>query len=84
MDVNARVTAHLLRNVWVVGPLVSAMLWPVSKVFECRVTGKLDDPQATPVFFPPILLAPLHPIRSLEKFFSPFTTNADTNAPPLK
>jgi len=83
-NVNARVTAHLLRNVWVVGPLVSAMLWPVSKVFECRVTGKLDDPQATPVFFPPILLAPLHPIRSLEKFFSPFTTNADTNAPPLK
>jgi hypothetical protein len=83
-NVNARVTAHLLRDVWVVGPLVSAVLWPVSKVFEYRVTGKLDDPQATPVFVPPILLAPLHPIRSLEKIFSPFSPGTNTNAPAAK
>ena len=83
-NVNARVTAHLLRDVWVVGPLVSTVLWPVSKVFECRVTGKLDDPKPTPVYFPKILLAPLHPIRSLEELFSPSATGAGTNAPPLK
>ena len=83
-NVNARVTAHLLRNIWVVGPIVSTVLWPVSKVFECRVTGKLDDPKATPVYFPKILLAPLHPIRTLEELFSPSATGADTNAPALK
>jgi hypothetical protein len=79
--VNARVTAHLLRDVWVVGPLVSTVLWPVSKIFECKVTGNLDNPQPSPIFFPKILLAPLHPIRSLEVLFSPATS---TNAPATK
>ena len=29
-NVNAHVTAHLLRDTWVVGPLVSTALWPVA------------------------------------------------------
>jgi hypothetical protein len=72
-NVNARVTAHLLRDVWVVGPLVSTMLWPVSKAFECRVTGNLDRPVATPLYIPfsKVLFAPLHPIRSVEELLSP-------------
>jgi hypothetical protein len=81
-NVNARVTAHLLRDIWVLGPIVSTVLWPVSKVFECRVTGKLDDPKATPIYVPKILLVPLHPIRTLEQLFSPSATN--TNAPAAK
>jgi hypothetical protein len=80
-NVNARVTARLLRDVWVVGPLVSTVLWPVSKIFECRVTGKLSDPQPTPIYFPKILLAPLHPIRSLEELFNP---SAPATNPPAK
>ena len=43
--VNARVTAQLLRDTWVVGPLVSTALWPVSKLFEYKITGTLQQPQ---------------------------------------
>jgi hypothetical protein len=83
-NVNARVTAQLLRNLPVVGPVVSAVLTPVSKIFECRVTGLLGEPVVTPVyipnFIPKILLMPLHPFRSLEELFSPPDTNAPANA----
>jgi hypothetical protein len=64
--VNARVTAQLLRNTWVVGPVVSAMLWPVSKLFQYRVTGPLDNPKSEPVYAPAkLLMVPLHPFRTL-------------------
>ena len=78
-QVQARVTAHLLRDIWVVGPLVSTLLWPVSKVFECEVAGTLDQPKATPILLPAkLLLVPLHPISTLKELFLPSTS---TNAP---
>ena len=65
-QVNARVTAQLLRNTWVVGPLVSTMLWPVSKLFEYHVTGPLENPKSEPVYvLPKLLMVPLHPFRTL-------------------
>jgi hypothetical protein len=78
-NVNARVTAQLLRNTWVVGPLVSTVLWPVSKLFEYKVTGTLDQPKAKPVYVPRFLLMPLHPIRSLEELFP---ANDSFSSPP--
>jgi hypothetical protein len=76
--VDARVTAQLLRNLPVVGSVVSLVLSPVSKIFECHVTGQLGAPVVTPVyipnFIPKILLVPLHPFRSLEELFSPPTS----------
>ena len=81
-NVNAKVTAQLLRNTWGLGPVMSAVLWPVSKIFECQVTGTLGDPQAKPVLLlPRLLMAPLHPIRSVEEMFTPSTT---TNTPDSK
>ena len=77
-NVNANVTAQLLRNLPVIGSVVSAVLTPVSKIFECHVTGQLGAPVVTPIFIPKILLVPLHPIRSLEELF----TAPATNAPP--
>jgi hypothetical protein len=77
-NVDARVTAQLLRNTPVVGPVVSAVLWPVSKIFECHVTGTLENPVVKPIYIPKILLLPLHPIRSLEDWFFP---SRETNAP---
>ena len=68
-NVNARVTAQLLRDTWVVGPLMSTALWPVSKLFEYHVTGTLKNPKPEPVYVPKFLLMPLHPIRSLEELF---------------
>jgi hypothetical protein len=78
--VNARVTAQLLRNTPLVGSLMSTLLWPVSKVFECRVTGTLGQPKPVPIYVPKLLLMPLHPIRSMEEMFTP----AATNPPPSK
>ncbi len=76
-NVNAKVTAQLLRNTWGVGPLMSAVLWPVSKIFECQVTGTLGDPKAKPVLLlPRILMVPLHPIRTVEELFTAPATNA--------
>jgi len=77
-QVNARATAQLLRNAPLFGSVFSTVLWPVSKVFECEVTGTLENPKLTPVYlpFPKLLTAPLHPIRSVEEFFAPTTTNA--------
>jgi hypothetical protein len=74
-NVNARVTAQLLRNTPLVGSLMSTLLWPVSKVFECRVTGTLGQPKPTPIYVPKLLLVPLHPIRSMEEMFTPAATN---------
>jgi len=81
--VNARVTAQILRTTPVLGPLVSTVLWPVSKVFECRVTGTLGDPKATPLYvpFPKLLSVPFHPIRSMEEFFAPNPASTPTNTP---
>jgi autotransporter translocation and assembly factor TamB len=79
-NVNARVTARLLRDTWVVGPLVSTVLWPVSKLFEYKITGTLKNPKSEPVYVPKLLLLPLHPIRTLEGMFPGGET--ETNAPP--
>jgi hypothetical protein len=66
-NVNAHVTAHLLRDTWMVGPLVSTVLWPVSKLFEYHITGSLKNPKSEPIYvLPKLLLIPLHPIRTLE------------------
>ncbi|MEJ0088360.1 MAG: AsmA-like C-terminal region-containing protein [Limisphaerales bacterium] len=74
-NVNAHVTAQLLRDTWVIGPLVSTALWPVSKIFEYRVTGTLQNPKSEPLYvLPKLLLFPLHPIRTLENLFSPGET----------
>jgi hypothetical protein len=79
--VNARVNAQLLRDTWVVGPLLSTALWPVSKLFEYKITGTLQQPQSEPVYLPKFLLTPLHPVRTLEDILSSGTGNS---ALPLK
>jgi hypothetical protein len=76
-NVNARVTAQLLRNTWAVGPLISTVLWPVSKLFEYQITGTLKNPKTTPVYVvSKYLLMPLHPIRSFQEMFPAGPTNA--------
>ena len=66
--IDARAQAELFRDTWVVGRLLSLTLWPVSKIFEYRFTGTLQEPRSEPVFFvPKVLLLPFHPIRSLKE-----------------
>ncbi len=77
-NVSARARAQLLRNTPVIGQVFSTVLWPVSKVFECGVTGTLEKPKVTPVYIPfaNVLTAPLHPFRTMEGLFgAPISTN---------
>ncbi len=79
-NVAARARAQLLRNTPLVGSFFSMMLSPVSKAFECGITGTLEQPKITPVYIPfsRVLTAPLHPIRTVEQIF----TAPPTNNPP--
>ena len=79
--VDAHVTAQLLRDTWVVGPFLSTALWPVSKLFEYKIAGTLQQPQFEPVYIPKFMLMPLHPIQSLEGILS---SGTDTNTLPLR
>ncbi len=80
--VNARVEAELLRDVWLVGPLVSTVLWPVTKMFEYKVTGTLSQPKPEPVYLiPKLMLMPFHPFRTLKNLL-PQDSQTRTNASP--
>jgi hypothetical protein len=79
-NVNARVTAQLLHNVPGVGPVISMVFTPVTKLFVYKVTGNLDDPKYQPLYvLPKLLLFPLHPIRGVENIFT--GNSSQTNAP---
>jgi len=65
-NANARVTAQLLRNTPVIGVVISLVLTPVSKIFECQVTGQISDPKVTPIYFP-FSQYLLHPIRTFQE-----------------
>jgi hypothetical protein len=67
--VNARVEARLLHNTAVVGPLVSLLFSPLTKIFEFKVTGTLGAPKLEPLYFPKPLLFPLNPIGTLKDLF---------------
>jgi hypothetical protein len=80
--VNAKVEAELLRDMWLVGPVLSTMFWPVTKLFETKVTGTLNDPKTGTVNpLGSLMLMPFHPFRTL-KGLLPEEPNARTNAPP--
>jgi hypothetical protein len=72
--VDARVEAELLRDVWLVGPVMRATLWPFTKMFEYKVTGTLDEPKTEPLrpvtkmILTPLQI-PFHPWRSLKGLF---------------
>ncbi|HXE41915.1 MAG TPA: AsmA-like C-terminal region-containing protein, partial [Candidatus Baltobacteraceae bacterium] len=81
-NVNANVRAQLLRNTPVIGPIISLLTSPFSKLFEYKVTGTLKKPKPFPLYVPKELLMPLHPIRSIEnltpsdEFFSGTNSSA--------
>jgi hypothetical protein len=82
--VNARVEAVLLKDMWVVGPLLSTVLWPITKMFEYKVTGSLAQPKIEPLYlFPKLVLMPFHPFKTLKELIPSDNRNSSqTNAPP--
>src|ERR1044071_4861568 len=67
--VDARVEARLLRDAWIIGPLVSLVFSPLTKLFEYKVTGTLHEPQKEPLYIPKPLTFPFHPFRTLKELF---------------
>jgi hypothetical protein len=67
--VDARVEARLFRDAWVVGPLVSLVLSPLTKLFEYHVTGTLARPELELLYIPKPLQLPFSPFRTLREMF---------------
>ncbi|MBI1842538.1 MAG: AsmA-like C-terminal region-containing protein [Verrucomicrobia bacterium] len=69
-QLNARMEAELLRDMPGIGFLISKVLWPVTKLFEFKITGTLDKPKTDQLYaVPRLLMMPLHPIRTLKDIF---------------
>src|ERR1051325_10141683 len=77
-QVNLRVTVIPLRENLGFTRLLNLALWPVTKLFEYRVTGTLAEPKPEPAYVPKVLL---HPFRTFEEIFS--LDLGKTNAPPV-
>jgi hypothetical protein len=87
-NVKARVEAGLMRDVWLLGPVVSTVFWPVTKLFEYKVSGTLGEPKAEPVFLiPKVMLLPFqmpfHPLRTLKGLLPEDSGGTRTNNPAL-
>jgi hypothetical protein len=63
--VNGRMAAQLFRDTPAIGGLMATVLWPVTKVFEYKVTGTLARPQAAPLYIPGFLTKPLKTLKGL-------------------
>lgn len=82
-NVNARVEAMILRDTWLVGRVFSLALYPLTKVFEYRVTGTLTQPKSEPFYLiPRMLLMPLHPLRTVKEIFVPDPAKDAKPSPP--
>lgn len=82
-QVEARVEAEPLRDLWVVGPLVSTIFWPVTKLFEFRVFGRLGEPTTEPVYLlPRLMLMPLRPFRTIKGWFQDNPRTPSNATPP--
>ena len=69
--VDGRMEAELLRDFPALGFLISKVLWPVTKLFEYKITGTLDNPKTQELYFvSKVLLMPLHPLRTLKDLFN--------------
>ena len=69
--VNANIEAEMFRDTFLVGPIISLLTSPVTKVFEYRVTGSLANPKSEPRYIPKFLLLPLRPFQTIREFLTP-------------
>ena len=81
--VNTTVEAELLRDVPAVGIVISKVFWPVTKIFEYKVTGTLAEPKAEPLYvLPKILLMPFHPLKTLKGLLTDESKESEEKKPP--
>ena len=87
-NLNARATTQVLRDTPGLGEIIHVISWPVSKLFEYKVTGTLGEPKMVPLNdLAKLLLVPLHPLKTLENILPAANTNNPTvftNSPARK
>jgi AsmA-like C-terminal region len=80
--VDGRVEAELLRDVPLVGPLVSLALKPFTKLFEYDMKGTLGKPAFEMSHVPAFILAPLRPFHWIKALITAPAASPSTNGPP--
>ena len=79
--INGRMEAELFRDMPGLGQVVSKVFWPVTKLFEYKVTGTLAKPKSEPVFIPKVFLMPFHPLRTLRELLGEDKDGVDRKVP---
>ncbi len=65
--IQGRMEAELLRDTPGIGPIISKLFWPVTKVFEYRISGTLAEPKPEPLWvLPRIIFFPFQPIKTIK------------------
>ena len=65
--IDGRIEAELLRDLPGVGWLFSKLLWPITKIFEYKITGTVNHPKTEPLYIgSKILLMPFHPFKTIK------------------
>jgi len=70
-NVDGRVEAQLLRDLSGIGSIVRVVLFPVTKLFEYKVSGTLTHPKEEPLYIPKALLFPLNPFGTIRDLLTP-------------
>ena len=71
-NIHGRMEAELLRDTPAVGMVLSRVFWPMTKLFEYRITGTLQEPEREPLYIvPKILLLPFNPVKGFREIFQP-------------
>jgi hypothetical protein len=82
-NVSAKVEASLMREIPGIGPLISTVLWPVTKLFRTSISGTLEKPKMEPVYvFPKILTLPFLPFKALNEIFNPDKRDSSSGKQP--
>jgi hypothetical protein len=64
--INARVEAQVLHDIPALGPMLGLFLTPLSKLFEYKISGTIDQPVMQPLFIPRFLMMVLRPFHTMK------------------
>jgi hypothetical protein len=76
--VDGRMEAELLRDLPAFGFLISKVFWPVTKLFEYKITGTLENPKTEQLYaISKLFILPFAPIKTIKDIL-----NQDFSQPP--
>jgi hypothetical protein len=70
-NILARVEGTVLDSLPVLGPVVSFLMSPITRPLAYKVSGTLSHPKTEPMLIPKVILAPLHPFKTIKDIFTP-------------